>query len=336
MEDELAASLDQDFHIEAAEIEDEAVEPQHAVAEMPVAVEPVAEHEFDDTVALSLEDELMLDDHSPDQRHAAVAAVDYPEPVPAADNEAEAISDDDFDVRFEAAMADVDMDFDVHADEPVPFDAAEAYDAPADAMDAREEFSRSEAVSDDDFDLNLDDAFAEPAEEPAAEVAAAVQPTAPAAIMAEPAPAAAADERILEDELNALLGAMTARTSAKEPVAAQPVVAQPVAAPVQPYAAPYAAAPAKAAEEAADLDWDLDEHATADPHASSAAHAADADLNDLLVDELQGQDLGADRADHGDIDLDDDAFDAALARSLDPRDEAASQQDQADSLDWLA
>src|SRR5689334_16472993 len=35
MEDELAASLDQDFHVEdhAAEIEDEAVEPQHAVAE---------------------------------------------------------------------------------------------------------------------------------------------------------------------------------------------------------------------------------------------------------------------------------------------------------------
>ncbi|BCG80119.1 SPOR domain-containing protein [Mesorhizobium sp. 113-3-3] len=344
MDDELAASLDQDFHIEDHAVEDEAVEAQHAVAEVPMAAEPAPEHEFDDAAAFSLEDELMLDGHSADQRPVAAVAVDYPEPVLAAAHEAEAISDDDFDGRFEAAMADVDMDFDIQADEPVAFDAAEAHEVLADAVGTRGEFSNPEAVSDDSFDLNLDDAFAEPAEEPVAEVAAAavqpIAPATPAAIMAEPAPAPVADERSLEDELNALLGAMTARTqpSAKEPVAAQPVVAQPVAAPVQPYAAPYAAAPAKAAEEPADLvgdlDWDLDEQATEDLHASSAA--ADADLDDLLLDELQGQDMGADAADHGDIDFDDDAFDAALASNLDPRDEAASRQDQADSLDWLA
>ncbi|BAV45814.1 Sporulation domain-containing protein [Mesorhizobium loti] len=351
IDDELAASLDQDFHIEdhAVEIEDEAVEPQHAVAEVPVAVEPAPEHEFDDAVALSLEDELMLDGHSADQRPLAAATVDDPEPVLAAANEAEAISDEDFDGRFEAAMAEVDMDFDVHADEPVAVDAAQADDAVADAEDTREEFSSSEAASEDDFDLNLDDAFAEPAEEPVAEVAAApVQPrvpATPAAIMAEPAPAPVADERSLEDELNALLGAMTARTapSAKEPVVAQPavvqpVVAQPAAAPAQSYATPYAVAPAKALEEPADLvgdlDWDLDEQAPEDLHASNAAH--DADLDNLLLDELQGQDPGSDAADHLDVDFDDDAFDAALARSLDPRDEAASRQDQADSLDWLA
>lgn len=338
MEDELAASLDQDFHVEdhAAEIKGEAVEPQHAVAEVPVAVEPAAAHEFDDAVAISLEDELMLDDHSTDQRHAA--AVDYPEPVLAAANEAQAIADEDFEDHFDDAMANVDMDFDVQADQPVAFDAAEAHEAPAHAEDARDEFSIAKAVSEDDFDLNLDDAFAEPAEEPVAEVAAAavqpIAPAAPAAVMAEPAPTPVADERSLEDELNALLGAMTARThpSAKEqPVVAQPVAAQPVAAPVR----SYVPAPAKAAEEPADLDWDLDEHATEDPHASSAAHAADADLDNLL-DELHGQDLGADAADHGDIDLDDDAFDAALAGNPDPRDEAAWRQDQADSLDWLA
>jgi len=339
MEDELAASLDQDFHIEdhAAHVEDEAVEPQHAVAEVPVAVEPAAEHEFDDAVAISLEDELMLDDYSADQRHAA--AVDYPEPALAAAKEAQAVADEDFDGRFEAAMADVGMDFDVQADEPVAFNAAEVHEVPANAVDARDEFSSSETAPEDDFDLSLDDAFAEPAEEPVAEVAAAaVQPIAPAisaAIMAEPAPAPVADERSLEDELNALLGAMTARTqpSAKEqPVVAQPVAAQPAAAPVP----SYVAAPAKAAEEPADLDWDLDEHATEDAHASSAAHAADADLDNLLLDELEGQDLGADAAGHGDIDFDDDAFDAALAGNLDPRDEAASPRDQADSLDWLA
>ncbi|AID30544.2 hypothetical protein ACVILI_004407 [Mesorhizobium sp. USDA 4775] len=342
MEDELAASLDQDFHVEdhAAEIEDEAVEPQHAVAEMPVAVEPAGAHEFDDAVAISLEDELMLDDHSADQPHAAAAAVDYPEPVLAVANEAPAIADEDFEGHFDDAMADVDTDFDVQADEPVAFDAAEALEVPSYALDARDEFSGSEAVSEDDFDRNMDNAFAEPAEEPVAEVAAAavqpVAPAAPATIMAEPAPAPVADERSLEDELNALLGAMTARTlpSVKEPepVAAQPVAAQPAAAPVR----SYVPAPAKAAEEPADLDWDLDEHATEDTHASSAAHAADADLDDPLVDELQGHELGADAADHGDIDFDDDAFDAALAENLDPRDEAAWRQDQADSVDWLA
>ncbi|QND60962.1 SPOR domain-containing protein [Mesorhizobium huakuii] len=350
IEEELAASLDQDFHIEdhAVEIEDEAVEAQHAIAEVPMAVEPAPEHEFDDAVALSLEDELTLDGHSADQRPVAAATADYPDLVPAAAHEAEAISDEDFDGRFEAAMADVDVDFDVQADEPVAFDVADAHDVSAHAEDARDELSSSEAASEDDFDLNLDDAFAEPAEEPVAEVAAAavqpIAPATPAAVMAEPAPAPVADERSLEDELNALLGAMTARTlpSAKEPVvaqpvAAQPVVAQPVAAPVQPYAAPYAAAPAKAAEEPADLvgdlDWDLDEQAPEDLHASSAAH--DTDLDNLLLDELQGQDPGSDAADL-DVDFDNDAFDAALARSLDPRDEPASRQDPADSLDWLA
>ncbi|TSE12144.1 SPOR domain-containing protein, partial [Mesorhizobium intechi] len=181
MEDELAASLDQDFHIEdhAAKIEDEPVETQHGVAEMPMAVEPAAAHEFDDAVAVSLEDELMLDDYSTDQRQAAAAAVNDPEPVAAA-NEAQAIADQDFEGHFDAAMADVDMNFDVRADQPVAFDAAEAHEVPAHAVDARDEFSNSEAVSEDDFDLNLDGSFAEPAEEPVAEVAAAaVQPAAP-------------------------------------------------------------------------------------------------------------------------------------------------------------
>ncbi|QKD03540.1 SPOR domain-containing protein [Mesorhizobium loti] len=336
MEDELAASLDHDFHIEV-----EAEESQQAAAEVPVAA--ASDHEFDDAVAISLEDELMLDDHSldhhsADQRHAAATAVDYPEP--AATHEAQAISDEDFAGHFDDALADVDMDFDVQADEPVAVDGAQAHEVFADAVDARGAISEPEAVSDDAFDLDLDDAFAE---EPAAEIAAAsvqpVAPAAPAAIMAEPVRAPVANERSLEDELNALLGAMTARTlpSAKEPVAAQPVMvqsvmSQPAAAPVQ---APVAV-PARAAEEPADLvgdlDWDLDEHAPGDLHASSAAHT-DADLDNLLLDELQGHDLGADTAD---VDFDNDAFDAALARSLDPHDTAASRQDQADSLDWLA
>ncbi|TPM96263.1 SPOR domain-containing protein [Mesorhizobium sp. B2-1-3A] len=329
MEDELAASLDQDFHIE-----DDTPEAQHAVAEVPAAVEP--DHQFDDAVALSLEDELMLDDHPADQRHVAAAAVDYPEPALAVANEVQATSDQDFAGHFDDAMADVDMDFDVQADEPVAFDAAEAHDVLADAVDTEGEFSGPEAVSDDAFDLNLDDAFAEPAEEPVAEVTAAVQPIAPAAVMAEPVRAHAADERSLEDELNALLGAMTARTSpsVSEPVVARPVVTQPAVAPAQVHAAAPAKISAEPADPVGDLDWDLDDHAPEDLHPSSAAHAADADLDNLLLDELQGQDLASDAADH--VDLDDEAFDAALARSLDARHATAPQQDQADSLDWLA
>ncbi|WP_027052147.1 SPOR domain-containing protein [Mesorhizobium erdmanii] len=343
MEDELAASLDRDFHIEDHAVEVEAVEPQHAVAEVPVAVEPAPEHEFDDAVALSLEDELMLDDHSADQRHAAATAVDYPEPALAASNEAQAISDEDFAGDFDHSMADVDVDFDAQADEPVAFDQPDAHEVPTHAVEANDGTSDFEAVPDDAFDLNFDDAFVEPAEEPVAEVsAAAVQQMAPA----KPVSAPVADERSLEDELNALLGAMTARTlpSVKEPVVTPPVVGQPVVTQpfmAQPAAAPVQqqyAAPARVAEEPADLvgnlDWGLDEQAAEDAHPSSAGHAADGDLDNMLLDELQGQDFGADAADH--VDFDNDAFDAALARNLEPRDGAASRHDQADSLDWLA
>ncbi|TGP89042.1 MULTISPECIES: SPOR domain-containing protein [unclassified Mesorhizobium] len=341
MEDELAASLDQDFHIE-----DEAAEARHAVespvAEVPVAVEPASNHEFDDAVAISLEDELMLDDHPADQRQAA--AVDYPEPVLAAADETQVISDEDFAGHFDDAMPDVDVDFDVQADEPEAFDDEPAHELRADAVETQDEIPGAEAVSDDAFDLNLDEAFAEPAEEPVAEIAAASpQSAAPAAAIVPPVQAPIADERSLEDELNALLGAMTARTlpSAKEPAMVQPAVTQPAA--TQPTAAPVQpplAATTKIAEQpvdlVGDLDWDLDETASEDAHQSGSAQAADANLDDLLLDELQDQDFGPDAAEQGDVDLDNDAFDAALAKSIGSRDETASRPDQADSLDWLA
>ncbi|KAA3449303.1 sporulation protein [Mesorhizobium sp. SARCC-RB16n] len=336
MEDELAASLDQDFHIE-----DEAAETRYAVespvAEVPVAVEPTSDHEFDDAVAISLEDELMLGDHAADQRQAA--AVEYPEPVLATANETQAISDEDFVGHFDDAMADVDVDFDVQADEPEAFDEKQAHELLADAVEPTDEIPGAEAVSDDAFDLNLDEAFAQPAEEPVAEIAAVpTQSAAPVATIAPPVQAINSDERSLEDELNALLGAMTARTlpSAKEPVTAQPVVTQPSAATVQ----PPLAATAKAAEEptdlVGDLDWDLDEPASEDVHHSGSAQAAGVNFDDLSLDELQDQDFGSDTAEQGDVDLDNDAFDAALAKSLDSRNETGSQRDQADSLDWLA
>jgi hypothetical protein len=332
MGDDLAASLDRDFHIDVPE-------SRHAVAEVPLAVEPVSDHEFDDAVAISLEDELTLDGHSDDQRHAA-AVVDYPEPVLTATNEVQAISDEDFAGEFDHAMADV--DFDIPAHDPISFDEAQASEMAA-ALDTRSHASNPEAVPDHAFDLDFDDAFAETLHEPVAEVAAVpAWPAPPAAIVApvaavapavSVAPTPVADERSLEDELNALLGAMTARTA---PSVKEAPVAQSVAAPVL----PPVAAPVKAAEEpddlVGDLDWGLDEQVPEGSHSADNRNAADADLDNMLLDELQGQDFGSDGADHVDVDFDNDAFDAALAKSLDPRDEPASRQDQADSLDWLA
>ncbi|RVA85250.1 SPOR domain-containing protein, partial [Mesorhizobium sp. M7A.F.Ca.CA.004.01.1.1] len=222
--------------------------------------------------------------------------------------------------------ADVDMDFDVRADEPNAFDEPHAHDALVDITDANGDIPIPEGISDDAFDLSLDDAFAETAEEPVAEVAAAtVQPAAPEAHVAPAAHAPAADERSLEDELNALLGAMTARTAL---VASEPVTAQPAVAALPPVAEPAE----EPADLVGDLDWDLDEPAPEQDRHVGTAQAADADIDDLMLDELQ------DTTWHtaGDVDFDDDAFDAALPKDLDPRDEATDRDNSADSLDWLA
>jgi hypothetical protein len=326
MADELAASLDHDFRID-----EEAEEAQHAVAfaDAPASVEPASDHEFDDAVAISLEDELMLDDLSAvEQSYTAADPVEYPMPEQAAARDAQAISDENFAGHFDDAMADVDMDFDSRADEPVAFDEPEAHDALADTVDATAETSSPEAASDDAFDLNLDDTFAETVEEPAAEIAAApVQPAAPAAIAAEPVQAPITDERSLEDELNALLGAMTTRAA---PVAREPVIATPAVAAQSPVAA-AAETTEEQADLVGDLDWDLDEPAPEEPQHLGTAQTADPYVDDLLPDELEDQ--GSDVAGHGDVDFDNDAFDAALAKSLDV---SASRDNSADSLDWLA
>ncbi|RWC61275.1 SPOR domain-containing protein [Mesorhizobium sp.] len=327
MADELAASLDQDFRID-----EEAEEAQHAapVADAPASVEPAAaDDEFDDAVAISLEDELMLDDHSaPEQSYMAADPVEYPMPAQAAARE---ISDENFAGDFDDAMADVDMDFDSRGDEPVAFEEPEAHDELA--ADAKGETSSPEGASDDAFDLDFDDTFAEAVEEPVAEVAAAaVQPVALAAIAAEPVQTPIAEERSLEDELNALLGAMTTRAA---PATREPMTAQPAVAAEPPPVAEVADTAEEPADLVGDLDWDLDESTSEQAQHVGTAHAADADIDDLMVDELE-QEASDPDAEHGDINFDDDAFDAALAKSLGPRDTSASRDNSADSMDWLA
>ncbi|TIX69804.1 MAG: hypothetical protein E5V21_27655, partial [Mesorhizobium sp.] len=82
------------------------------------AAEPAFDDEFDNAVASSLEDELMLDEHGPMEQ----AAVEAPAaPVRAVSDE----SDEDFAGHFDDIMVDVDMDFDVRTAEPVEIDEPE-------------------------------------------------------------------------------------------------------------------------------------------------------------------------------------------------------------------
>ncbi|MER8520365.1 SPOR domain-containing protein [Mesorhizobium sp. M0644] len=331
----------------ASSLEDELMLEEHEPMEQTVAVETAAQaaafdDEFDDAVASSLEDELMFDEHEPAENVAAPAS-----PV-------EAVSaDEDLAGHFDDAMADVDMDFDVRPNEPAEIEEPEFIEEQSieEPEAARLSGTAAEAAFDDDFDLSFDDAPAEEAEEPVAQVAA--EPAAPAAVVPT---APVAEERSLEDELNALLGAMSTRPAqpvnepqtspqpAQKPVMAvqqpiAPVVQKPAVAAEQPMAAvkDVANEPVHAVDE---LDWELDEHEPAEPQQSSAAD--DADLGSVLLDELEGEDFGVEAAAGPADDLDSDALDADFARNIgldhdsaDKSAAAAAEEDPLDALNWL-
>ncbi|ESZ10833.1 SPOR domain-containing protein [Mesorhizobium sp. L48C026A00] len=356
--DELSASLEQDFRLDddatdeqntAADISAPAADPafddefdnavasslgdeltldEHVQVEQAAeaadiaapAAEPAFDDEFDNAVASSLEDELTLDEHEPIE-----AAVEAPAaPVRAVSDE----SDEDFadhDTMPDVAMDDVDMDFDIRTAGPVEVDEPEI-DEPDSiaANDDEPSAATPEHALDDDFELSFDDTLADEAEEPATQApGVAAEPTAPAAV---------AEERSLEDELNALLGTMSARAA---PVAASAaaMVQQPVA------------AAGEAADEPVDptdeLAGSLDEQDLSEQSNEDAVQAADADLDTVLLDGLEGHDFGAEEAvGPADIEFDDDALHAAFAKDigLDHGDDvaaAAPQQDPNDSLSWM-
>ncbi|MER8826730.1 SPOR domain-containing protein [Mesorhizobium sp. M0938] len=313
----------------ASSLEDELTLDEHmatdhaAVAEAAVPVAEIAlDDDFDNAVASSLEDELMLDDHAPIEQ----AAVETPAaPVQAVSEE----SEEEFVGHFEDAMADIDMDFDVRTAEPVEIDASDEPEAIA-ANDERSAGITEDAF-DDDFDLNFDDALAE---EPVAQApVVAIQPTVPAAAVQPAAPTAVADERSLEDELNALLGTMSARAvPAATSAASGPATVQ------QPVAAAEKGAGKPVVDE---LDWSLDEQELSEQPADSAVQVADADLDTVLFDELEGQDFSAeDSTGPADVDFDDDALHAAFAKDIGldhgDDDSAAVAAPRDDALDWLA
>lgn len=387
-DDELAASLDQDFRLDDAVTgEDEPRAAAEAIEPIDQpAFDPALDHEFDDAVASSLEDELMLEEHEPmeqavtvetaaqaaapafdDEFDDAVASsledglmFDEQEPV---DNAAPVspveAADENFAGHADDAMADVDMDFDVRANEPAEIEEPEFIEELSieEPEVARLSGTAAEPAFDDDFDLSFDDAPAEHAEQPVAQVVAA-EPAAQAAAVVPTAPVA--EERSLEDELNALLGAMSTRPAqavnepqtsqqsaqqtAQKPVMAvqqpiAPVIQKQAVAAEQPMAAVKDVAndPVHAVDE---LDWELDEHEPAEPQQSSAAD--DADLGSVLLDELEGEDFGVEAAAGPTGDLDNNALDADFARNIgldhdsaDKSAAAAAEEDPLDALNWL-
>ncbi|PAP92217.1 sporulation protein [Mesorhizobium wenxiniae] len=326
----VASSLEDELMLGEHVPMEQAAEPADVSAP---AAEPAFDDEFDNAVASSLEDELMLDEHGP-MEQAAVGAPAAP--VRAVSDE----SDEDFAGHFDNVMVDVDMDFDVRTAEPVEIDEPEIDESEAIVAKHEPSAETPEDAFDADFDLSFEDALAEEAEKPVPQASGvAAQPTAPAAGVQSAAPAPIADERSLEDELNALLGTMRTRAS---PVAASAanepaMVRHPVAATEK-----VAVKSAKPVEE---LDWSLDEQDLLGSPDSSAVHAADdADLDSVLLDELEGQDFSAeDAAGQADVDFDDDALHTAFAKDIgldhgdgDDVAAAASQQDPADALSWMA
>lgn len=300
MEEELAASFGQTFAVDDAPVAHDA----HAVA-MPAL--DAEEHDFDAAVANSLEDELFFEDHEEagSSAHAVSPAV-------------QTSPDDELGNHF----ADLDFSLDPEA-AAAPYQAEPAADVVAPRW-AETSHAVTNDTHDADLSMEFDDAFAEEFDEPvqvdqpvAPAVASVVAPTVAQAV---PMPSAPVTERSLEDELNALLGVMTARTVAKEAPVQQAALASK---PVSP--APVAAAlvSPKPAAPVADLEWELDErpapqqaYQAAQPAYVESAHVAHAhaDLDDQLLDELQSQDFADGPA--RDADFDHDAFDAAFAHSI--------------------
>ncbi|KUM27881.1 sporulation protein [Mesorhizobium loti] len=343
LEDELAFD---DREIEQAEAADVRPIEAHAAADQPIADEDFdsqadqaefdqahfdqahfdqamadVEMDLDQPQELILEQELSADDVQPQAVEApAEAAYFAADPEPVADHEAAAdqVVEDDFELSFRDALAE---EPEAPAVEPEPVAGHQA---------------ATDQVFEDDYELNFGDALAEEPEVPAVEPVAAAEPsfaepapavTAPVPPVAavEPAkPAATSAERSLEDELNALLGAMTARPIPAAPVPVAPVSVAPAAvAPAavakQPAPAPQSVSyagdqPAVAAD---DLDWDLDEHEPAPSEQTD--QAADADLDALLAGELDRQgfeDTAAEQNVEPSIDFDDEAFDTAFVKGI--------------------
>lgn len=285
--DEAVAASMQDFELDANDVHagDEA---QHQAAP-----EVEFERDFDEDLARALDAHAEPHLQWPVEEEAvAPVAEEMAEPVEAAH---------DFDAHFDEAMASVDMDFDapaVSAHEP---DASQAAEAVAHDSAGRDE-----------------EGTADPFEEIFASLGHQDRPA--AAAVAEPAaPAAASEERSLEDELNALLGNMGARIS-KPGSAASPFswASNAQANPV-PAADPFAVAAVGYGAQQQALQPEQHGAVEAETHAD-----IDAGIDAMLLEELATSDIADETkaetpADHTGADFDAADFEAFV------RDDAAER-----------
>ncbi|WP_054311544.1 SPOR domain-containing protein [Mesorhizobium sp. 1M-11] len=350
VDDDFVASMEQEFRAAepavsavAAPVEDDAPDFDFAAA-----AESLDEQAFDEAVAI--DDEVQPQATPTGQQfedyEAAMSDVDFGdldfadetagdpvatvEPVVAEQVSAEPVAEesasfavepsavvagDDFDAHFDTAMADVDMDFSAHDEAPVV--AAEATEVEAVEVEPAQSEQTfmptfghhaqpADVVAEDEpaFDVDLEDAFNDESE------AVAIAAAEPVAAVAAETPSLAAQDRSLEDELNALLGRMTARPAAAPSAEAEAWRPQ------------FAAAPATVE--------------------LPAQHEVEADLDASLVEEFAAADIEAvDEIPHAedDIDFDTDAFDAAMAGGMDTLDEEPVEQveeDPVEALKWAA
>ncbi|MEJ6783084.1 SPOR domain-containing protein [Aminobacter sp. Piv2-1] len=317
-DDAVAASFDEGFALE-----DELVEaPRYQAApqvdrEQHVASTAEAGQAFDDALDESFEQHFTIEDELLPAEEAAAPVYEAP-------------AEPDLDVAFDAALADVDMDFAVHGDAAhASADKDEAGYAPADETEMTlggYEPVETVAYSDEDmvvetpaaapvaqaqdydeFERRLQDALTdEPAYEAPVVAASAYEPVAVQQV--EPVSPPARTEDSLEDELNALLGTMSSQAKALSNPVVVPL--RPAAEPVMPADAPAHSkslwAPAQPAEiESQPVEADYAVASAADePVYAESTYAEPAYAEPTY-----------DRQADDEVSFDDEAFDLAFERS---------------------
>lgn len=331
-DDAVAASFDEGLALEDGLVG--ALEYQTAPQvdrEQHVASTVEAGQAFDDALDESFEQHFTLEDELLPAEEAAAPVVEA-QPV------YEAPAEPDLDVAFDAALADVDMDFAVHGDvayasaekdEAVYASTDDAGHAPADetemtlggyepvettaysdedmAVETPAAAPVAQAQDYDEFERRLQDALTdEPAYEAPVVAASAYEPV--AMQQAEPAAQPARSEDSLEDELNALLGTMSSQARA---------LSNPVVVPLRPVAEP--AMPADAPAHSRSL-WAPAQPADIEPRPVETDYAvASAADEPVYAEPTYAEPAYAeptyDRQADDEVSFDDEAFDLAFERS---------------------
>lgn len=304
-----------------------APEPAHSAVP---DVDFTPEAAFDDAVEASFDQHFSIEDELLPSEHAV-------EPVVAQQHYAPA--EPDFDADFDVALADVDMDFAAHDDAgyAAPVSVADEQFSHGGYRQAEAEttFSHQGMVEEvsvaapvvseqgyDEFERRLQEALVddEPAVAPVSQLA---YPPAYEPVHApEIAPTAVAEDKSLEDELNALLGSMSSQSRAQpEPVAApvraiEPAAAEPAVSYSQPASWAVEAGQQTAhAREAYPGTSVGDDMASYGQEAPQVDFYAGEDASALAVQSGYGEPTYDHQADV-DVSFDDDAFDLALQNSV--------------------